>query len=178
MSFNLATILRESALARPDKPMLRLGPLTLTYGQVDVLSGQVAAGLRAAGLRRGDPVALQLPNVPQFVLAYFGALKAGLTLVPLNPLLKAPEVAYHLTDSGARALITFDAFADEAVKGAAGADDVRVYVVSASPGGSAPPDTTPFEELVAAERTALFITLERPKTWNSGSTAMTTSSSR
>ncbi len=43
MSFNLATILRESALAEPDKPMLRLGPLTLTYGQVDVLSGQVAA---------------------------------------------------------------------------------------------------------------------------------------
>jgi len=149
MSFNLATILRESALAEPDKPMLRLGPLTLTYTQVDVLSGQVAAGLRAAGLRRGDSVALQLPNVPQFVLAYFGALKAGMTLVPLNPLLKAPEVAYHLGDSGAKALITFDAFAEEAVKGAAEAGDVRVYVVSSSPEGSPPPDTTPFDTLVA-----------------------------
>jgi long-chain acyl-CoA synthetase len=150
MSFNLATVLRESALARPDKPMLRLGPLTLSYGQVDALSGQVAAGLRAAGLRRGDPVALQLPNVPQFVLAYFGALKAGMTVVPLNPLLKAPEVAYHLSDSGSKALITFDAFAEEAVKGAAGAEDVRVYVVSAPGGPEAPAGTTPFDALVAA----------------------------
>ncbi|MGY1671624.1 long-chain-fatty-acid--CoA ligase [Geodermatophilus sp. SYSU D00710] len=151
MSFNLATILRESALAQPDKPMLRLGPLTLTYGQVDQLSAQVAAGLRAAGLQRGDTVALQLPNVPQFVLAYFGALRAGLTLVPLNPLLKAPEVAYHLSDSGARLLVTFDAFADEAVKGAAEAGDVRVYVVP-SPGAQAdalPGDTTPFDALLA-----------------------------
>jgi long-chain acyl-CoA synthetase len=150
MSFNLATILRESALAGPDKPMLRLGPSTLTYGQVDQLSAQVADGLRAAGLRRGDTVALQLPNVPQFVLAYFGALRAGLTVVPLNPLLKAPEVAYHLSDSGARLLVTFDAFADEAVKGAAEAGDVRVYVVP-SPGGDggAPDGTTGFDALVA-----------------------------
>ncbi|MGY1714097.1 long-chain fatty acid--CoA ligase [Geodermatophilus sp. SYSU D01106] len=149
MSFNLATILRESALASPDKPMLLIGPTTLTYRQVDVLSGQVAAGLRAAGLRRGDSVALQLPNVPQFVLAYFGALKAGMTLVPLNPLLKAPEVAYHLSDSGAKALVTFDAFADEAVKGAAEAGGVPVWVVSAGQ-AAAPADTTPFDELVAA----------------------------
>ncbi|WP_336033575.1 long-chain-fatty-acid--CoA ligase [Geodermatophilus sp. FMUSA9-8] len=149
MSFNLATILRESALASPDKPMLLIGPTTLTYRQVDVLSGQVAAGLRAAGLRRGDSVALQLPNVPQFVLTYFGALKAGMTLVPLNPLLKAPEVAYHLSDSGAKALVTFDAFADEAVKGAAEAGGVPVWVVSAGQ-AAAPPDTTPFDELVAA----------------------------
>ncbi|MEX5719837.1 long-chain-fatty-acid--CoA ligase [Geodermatophilus maliterrae] len=149
MSFNLATILRESTLARPEHPMLRLGSLTLTYGQVDQLSAQVAAGLRAAGLHRGDTVALQLPNVPQFVLAYFGALRAGMTLVPLNPLLKAPEVAYHLSDSGARVLITFDAFADEAVKGAAEAGDVRVYVVSVPGGPEAPADTTPFDTLVA-----------------------------
>ncbi|SHF97306.1 long-chain-fatty-acid--CoA ligase [Geodermatophilus nigrescens] len=149
MSFNLATILRESALTSPDKPMLLIGPTTLTYRQVDVLSGQVAAGLRAAGLRRGDSVALQLPNVPQFVLAYFGALKAGMTLVPLNPLLKAPEVAYHLSDSGAKALVTFDAFADEAVTGAAEAGGVPVWVVSAGQ-AAAPADTTPFDELVAA----------------------------
>ncbi|MGY1829275.1 long-chain fatty acid--CoA ligase [Geodermatophilus sp. SYSU D01180] len=151
MTFNLATILRESASAQPDKPLLRLGPLTLTYGQVDQLSAQVAAGLRDAGLRRGDSVALQLPNVPQFVLAYFGVLRAGMTVVPLNPLLKAPEVSYHLSDSGARVLITFGTFAEEAVKGAAGAGhDVRVYVVPAPGGPEAPPDTTPFDALVAA----------------------------
>ncbi len=150
MSFNLATILRESTSAHPDKPMLRLGSMSLSFGQVDQLSGQIAAGLREAGLQRGDSVALQLPNVPQFVLAYFGVLKAGMTLVPLNPLLKAPEVSYHLSDSGARALITFDTFAEEAIKGAAEVDDVRVYVVSSPGGAEAPPDTTPFDALIAA----------------------------
>ncbi len=65
----------------------------LTYAQVDEMTGRVASGLRAAGLAPGDRIALQLPNVPEFVLTFFGALKAGLTVVPMNPLLKAPEVA-------------------------------------------------------------------------------------
>src|SRR5687768_2126438 len=112
MSFNLATILRESTLVDPEHPLLRIGPLELSYQQVDVMSGKVASGLRAAGLNRGDAVALQLPNVPEFLFAHFGALKAGVTLDPLNPLLKAPEIAYHLQDSGARVLITFDAFSE------------------------------------------------------------------
>jgi long-chain acyl-CoA synthetase len=148
MSFNLATILRESTLAHPGKPMLLIGPVRLTYQEVDTLSGRVAAGLRASGLRPGDTIALQLPNVPEFVLAYFGALKAGLVVVPLNPLLKAPEVAYHLQDSAARLLITHDAFAEEAAKGAASAGEVPVAVV-ASPGAAPSPLGTPFPELLA-----------------------------
>jgi long-chain acyl-CoA synthetase len=147
MSFNLATILRESALADPEHPLLRIGSLELSYQQVDVMSGRVAAGLRDAGLARGDTVALQLPNVPEFVFTYFGALKAGVTVVPLNPLLKAPEVAYHLTDSGARVLITFDAFAAEAVKGAAEAGHAQVYVVGEDVEG-----TLPFDGLYGGER--------------------------
>src|SRR3954470_12229002 len=110
------------------------------------MSGRVAAGLRAAGLQRGDTLAMQLPNLPEFVFAYFGALKAGVTVVPLNPLLKAPEVAYHLQDSGARLLVTFDAFAGEAAKGAAEADDARVFVV-----GSPVEGTSPFDDLYGAE---------------------------
>jgi long-chain acyl-CoA synthetase len=149
MSFNLATILRESALAAPDKPMLHIGPLTLTYGQVEAMTGRVAAGLRATGLERGGTVALQLPNLPEFVFAFFGALRAGLTVVPLNPLLKGPEVSYHLRDSGARALITHETFAGEAAKGVAEAGDVELYVVPA--GTDAPRLGTPFERLYADE---------------------------
>jgi long-chain acyl-CoA synthetase len=111
------------------------------------MSGRVASGLRAAGLDRGDTAAVQLPNVPEFVFAYFGALKAGVTLVLLNPLLRAPEVAYHLQDSGARVLITFDAFAEEAVKGAAQAEGARVFVV-----GSPVEGASPFDELYGPER--------------------------
>jgi long-chain acyl-CoA synthetase len=146
MSFNLATILREAALADPGHPLLRIGSLELSYQQVDVMSGKVASGLRAAGLDRGDTLAVQLPNVPEFVFTYFGALKAGVTLVPLNPLLKAPEVAYHLQDSGARVLVTFDAFAAEGCAGAAEAG-ARVFVV-----GSPLEGTSSFDDLYGPER--------------------------
>src|SRR5919112_6454823 len=115
MSFNLAVMLRESRNAHPDKPLVHINDLTFTYAQVDEISGRVASALLATGLAKGDKVAVQLPNLPQFLFTYFGLMKSGLVMVPLNPLLKAPEVAYHLTDSDAKALVTFELFAQEAV---------------------------------------------------------------
>ena len=106
MSLNLASILRESATATPDKPLVHVAGHTFSYAQVDELSGRVAASLLGLGLRPGQTVAVQLPNVPQFLFAYFGVLKAGLVMLPLNPLLRAPEIAYHLEDSDAALLIT------------------------------------------------------------------------
>ena len=91
MSFNLATILTETTLAAPDAPACRIGGNTTTYRELDDLSGRAAAGLRETGLSPGQVVALQLPNIPQFLIAYFGALKAGLVVLPLNPLLMAPS---------------------------------------------------------------------------------------
>jgi long-chain acyl-CoA synthetase len=120
--------------------------MEFTCRDVDIASGRVAAGLRAAGLARGDTVAVQLPNLPEFVFAYFGALKAGITLMPLNPLLRAPEVAYHLQDSGARILVTVEAFAGEAARGAAEAGNVPVYVVGAPVDGA-----SSFDDLYADE---------------------------
>jgi len=105
MSFNLATILRETATAFPAAPAYRAGGATATYRELDEQSGQFAAGLAAAGLAPGQVVAIQLPNVPQFLTAYFGALKAGLTILPMNPLLKAPEIEHQLTDSGATIMV-------------------------------------------------------------------------
>jgi acyl-CoA synthetase (AMP-forming)/AMP-acid ligase II len=125
MSFNLAVMLRESRNAAPAKKFLRFPEGALTYAEVDTLSGQFAAALRRRGLPPGDKVAVQLPNVPQFVIAYFGILKAGLAMVPLNPLLKAAEIAYHLEDSDARMIIAHSRLADEvnaALKDASGQD--------------------------------------------------------
>jgi len=153
VSFNLATILRESAAAAPDKPLAHVHDLSFTYAQVDEISGRVAAGLLGAGLVRGDKVAVQLPNVPQFLFVYFGILKAGLTMVPLNPLLVAPEVAYHLTDSDARVLITFATFAAEAVKGAAEVDGLTTYVVTVPGQDERPEGTRHFDELYGADDT-------------------------
>jgi len=116
MSFNLATILHETALATPDAPAEIVGGRATTYSDLDEQSGRFAAGLRENGVEPGQVVALQLPNVPQFLTAYFGALKAGAVVLPLNPLLRAPEIEYHLTDSSARLLITFDGTLGEAAR--------------------------------------------------------------
>jgi len=153
MSFNLATILRESAKTAPDKPLMHFAEHTFTYAQVDDISGRVATSLLASGLRPGDRVAVQLPNVPQFLFAYFALMKAGLVMVPLNPLLKAPEVAYHLRDSGSSVLITFALFADEALKGVEQVPGVRTYVVTLPGDDTRPEGTASFDELYLADDT-------------------------
>src|SRR6266704_1981957 len=133
MSFNLATILTETTLAAPDAPVCRIGGIATTYRELDEQSGRLAAGLRSAGLAPGQVVALQLPNIPQFLAAYFGALKAGLVVLPLNPLLMAPEVEYHLTDSAASMLIGFEGMHAEAAK-ACETTGVPLYLVSLGDG--------------------------------------------
>ena len=129
MSFNLACMLRETAATAPDKPAVILDDFRLTYAQLDGASDRAAAGLRAAGLTRGQAVGVMLPNIPQFLIAYFGILKAGGVMVPMNVLLKAPEVAHQLRDSGAVALVVWDGMAAEAARGAADAGGVPVHVV-------------------------------------------------
>ena len=153
MSFNLATMLRESRNAKPDYPLCHISDLTFSYAQVDEISGRVASALLGTGLRRGDKVAVQLPNLPQFLFTYFAILKAGLVMVPLNPLLKAPEVAYQLRDSEAGMLITFEGFAAEAVAGARQAGDVPTYVVNLPGSDQRPEGTRHYDELYFADDT-------------------------
>src|SRR3984893_1758573 len=149
MSFNLATILTETTLAAPDAPVCRIGGTTTTYRELDDLSGRAAAGLRSAGLAPGQVVALQLQNIPQFLIAYFGALKAGLVVLPLNPLLMAPEIEYHLTDSAAALLIGFEGLHAEAAK-ACEITGVPLYLVSMSD-GPLPDGTRPATNLISME---------------------------
>jgi long-chain acyl-CoA synthetase len=106
--YNLASILETGAASHPDRDAVVLGDVRLTYAQVNTLASQVAGALAARGVRPGDTVALSCPNLPHFTVAYFGILKAGAVVVPLNVLLKAREVAYHLNDSGARAYLCFE----------------------------------------------------------------------
>jgi long-chain acyl-CoA synthetase len=148
MDFNLAVMLRESARRAPAKTAVILGDATLSYAQLDQLSDRVAASLTAGGLAPGDRVGLQLPNIPQFVIAYFGILKAGGVVVPMNVLLKAPEIAFQLENSGARTLITFGGFADEAAKAAETAAVTSLYVVGET---ATPVASAPFETLLAGD---------------------------
>ena len=110
MHLNLGSILQASAAARPEHVAVRLNEQALSYGELDRAARGIAAGLRARGIAPGDKVALMIPNVPEFTIAYFGILYAGCTVVPLNVLLSAPEVTYHLEDSDARLLIAHPFF--------------------------------------------------------------------
>ncbi|WP_127508604.1 long-chain-fatty-acid--CoA ligase [Actinoplanes solisilvae] len=153
---NLAVILHESAGRRPDAPALLHDGGTITYAELDARSDAVAAALLDRGIGPGDRVALQAPNIPEFPVAYFGILKTGAVVVPLNVLLRGPEIAHQLQDSGARTLITWAGVADEAAKGAAEADVPEVFVIHGGPDSPGRPFaelTTPVAEPVPlAER--------------------------
>ena len=105
---NLATLLDDSARRHPDRDAVVLGDSRLSYRDLDALANQVANLLVSRGIRPGDKVALSSPNTPQFPAVYYGILKAGAVVVPLNVMLKAREVAYHLADSDARAFVCFE----------------------------------------------------------------------
>jgi long-chain acyl-CoA synthetase len=105
---NLSSVLEHSARLTPDRVAVTFADQQITYAALDAKATQVAAGLHAMGIRAGDHVALSCPNIPWFPIAYFGILKAGAAVVPLNVLLKAREIAYHLKDSDARALLAFE----------------------------------------------------------------------
>jgi long-chain acyl-CoA synthetase len=109
---NLAVMLEDSARHVPDREAVVLGDTRLSYAAVDAAAAQVAGLLVARGIRAGDKVALTCPNLPYFPIVYYGILKAGAVVVPLNVLLKHREIAYHLNDSDARAYFCFEGTAD------------------------------------------------------------------
>ena len=135
MSLNLGTILDATTQEAPDRVALRLGDLSITYSELDRAAAGIAAGLRERGIQPGDKVSVLVPNVPEFTLAYFGILYAGATVVPINVLAAAPEVAYFLKDSESRLLIVHPLFEEP---GRAGAEEVGVPVIMA---GGEGPDT-------------------------------------
>ena len=155
MNFNLAVILQETALASPDRPAVVYAGGQLSYAELDALSSRLAAGLESAGIVPGDLVGLQLPNIPQFLIAYFGILKAGAVAVPLNVMLKPPEIAFQLSDSGVKLLITWGQILGHAVKGAEVAGVGVIYAVGHTAQATRatdpadPVSVLPFEHLLA-----------------------------
>src|SRR6476646_9395340 len=134
MGLNLASILTESAERHPSAPAIRLGETELTYAGLDDLSARLAALLRTKGFEAGDRVGVMLPNVPEFPVAYYGVLRAGGVVVPMNVLLKRREISFYLEDSGAKLLLAWHGFHGEACEGAA---DAGAEPVEVAPGGLA-----------------------------------------
>ena len=109
---NLAVLLEDSAREAPGNTAVIFNDLKLSYAAVNAAANQVAGGLTSLGIQPGDKVALSCPNLPFFPIVYYGILKAGAVVVPLNVLLKGREIAYHLADSDAKAFFCFQGTAD------------------------------------------------------------------
>lgn len=101
----LHALLEETAKAYPDKSALVYGAQELSYAQLNRLSNRFAHALLRLGMQQGDRVALYLPNAPHFVIAYFGALKAGAVVTAVSPLHRERELQAQLCDSGAKTIV-------------------------------------------------------------------------
>jgi long-chain acyl-CoA synthetase len=116
---NLAKNLTATTRAHAGRVAVRVDNAAMTYRALDEASARVAGLLHERGLRPGDRVGIMMPNVAEVPVVYYGVLRAGGVVVPMNPLLKGREVAYYLSDSGARLIFAWHAFADRAREGAA-----------------------------------------------------------
>jgi long-chain acyl-CoA synthetase len=101
-------LLDDAAERWPDRPAIVFQNTSISYAKLRKFSALVAANLRKHGLKRGERVAIMLPNTPQTVIAYWGVLRAGGTVVFTNPLYMETEIVHQFSDSGARFLITLD----------------------------------------------------------------------
>ena len=144
MQYNLASLLETSAHRFPDRDAIVFGETHLTYARLDAAANQVANLLVSRGIAPGDKVALSCPNLPYFTIVYYGILKAGATVVPLNVLLKGREVAYHLADSEAKAYVCFQGTPELPIgaEGYAGFGEVETcehfFVITADPAAASP----------------------------------------
>jgi long-chain acyl-CoA synthetase len=131
MSGNLATLLTDSAAKFGDRLAVKLDDAEFNYALLDEASARVATMLKAKGLKPGDRVGIMLPNVPYFPVAYYGVLRAGGVVVPMNVLLKAREVGFYLKDPGARIVFAWHDFLDAAQ---VGADEAGAELIDVKPG--------------------------------------------
>ena len=110
---NLVTLLTQSARSGGDRVAVRQDDIALTYDQLNDASARFATLLQNRGARPGDRIALVMPNIAWFPVAYYGILRCGGVVVPMNPLLKAREVGFVLRDSGSRLVVTSPGFGHE-----------------------------------------------------------------
>jgi long-chain acyl-CoA synthetase len=163
--YNLATLLENSADKYPEREAVVLGDTRLTYAQVNGAANMVANLLVSRGIQPGDKVALTCANLPYFTIVYYGILKAGATVVPLNVLLKAREVAYHLQDADAKAYFCFEGTAELPIgqEGYAGfeqaGDCESFFMITVDPAAASPIEGTETMGAALAQQPPTFETV-------------------
>jgi len=141
------------------KPAIIFQDTEISYAAIDATIERAANGLAARGIGHGDRVSIMLPNLPQFVIAYYAVQRIGGTVVPINVLYKAEEIAYVLNDSEAAALFVYEGFYPSAAEALPNVPSVaHVFFVGTS---DAPGGTTPWSALMdgaAPERPPVVLT--------------------
>src|SRR6266702_7435052 len=147
------SVINDSQLDIPDQPLTWLLDQTvskypgrtaiiyygtkLSYAQLSSLANRFATGLQKLGIQKGDRVAIALPNIPQYPIAFYGALRAGAVVVPTNPLYTEREMQHQLADSGASVVVMLDMFYP--VVRAVRANTALEHVILTSPADFLPP---------------------------------------
>ncbi|WP_049922515.1 long-chain-fatty-acid--CoA ligase [Halopiger djelfimassiliensis] len=147
---NLVTEVVETVETRPDANAIVYDDTELTYEEFWTRAGQFAAALENRGIGEGDRVGIYLPNLPQFVTAFYGTLRAGGIVVPMNPQYKAREIGHLLGDSGAKAVVSLSDNVSQ-VRDVLAETDVE-QVISVGPhsaDGEASADVTGFDAFLA-----------------------------
>lgn len=134
----LAEIVSDYARRNGAKPAIIFQDQPISYADLDASIERAANGLAARGIGHRDRVAIMLPNIPQFVVAYYAVARVGGTVVPINVLYKADEIAYVLNDSEAKALVIYDGFYPQAAEAVTNAPSVEhvVFVGAETPPGA------------------------------------------
>jgi long-chain acyl-CoA synthetase len=143
----LAELVSDVAQRNGAKPALIFADTPISYTDLNARIERAANGLAARGVAKGDRVALLVPNIPEFVVAYYAILRCGAIVVPINVLYKAEEISYVLQDSEAKAFILLADFAPQGVAGAEKAPSVLEVIVVRD---AAPKGTTSWEALTDA----------------------------
>src|SRR5688572_16379118 len=127
---SLAQAFDQATEVAPERTAVVFYGRSISYRELREASDRFAAALADLGVKKGDRVALYLLNSPQFIIAYFAALKCGATVTPISPVYTSHEVRYQLEDAGARAIICQDILYEKVQKSGAALDLVVVTNVN------------------------------------------------
>jgi long-chain acyl-CoA synthetase len=133
----LTWLLERTASRYPGRTALIYGGTELSYAQLAQGAQRFATALQSLGVHKGERVAIALPNIPQFPIAFYGALLAGAVVVPTNPLYTEREMQHQLADSGARVLVMLDTFYP--IVGAIRKQTALDHIILTSPADFLPP---------------------------------------
>jgi len=148
MTLNLGSLLAESAIRFPHETAIISDGEHFSYRHIDEAARRCAHALASSGFKRGDRLAIMLPNITEFTIAYYAALYRGCVLVTLNTLLSADEVAFQLANSEAKGLVVDLEFLAVGMEGFQRTESCRVLYVTGKDGG-APEGAVSFDEMLA-----------------------------